>query len=258
MTFDPFEDFKSRGYLRNLDGLHDEAAVKEAEHRTFLDGLDDALAYLAERPSLTYADVLAVHRTLFEEFYPWAGQDRAQTAPDKAIEKGPVLFAHPADAQRAVEYGLRIGQNAAYMAEHPGEVMGYLAYGHPFLDGNGRTLMVVHNELAHRAGISINWGRTGKFEYLTALTHEIDAPDKGHLDAYLRPFIDNQISRERFAEHIAATPGLGGTSSTDIVLGRVDDPAVQARYAAQRRERGEDRIEFYRDRHPDNSHDRDR
>jgi fido (protein-threonine AMPylation protein) len=29
------------------------------------------------------------------------------------------------------------------MRERPGEVMGYFAHGHPFLDGNGRTIMVV-------------------------------------------------------------------------------------------------------------------
>jgi cell filamentation protein len=33
-----------------------------------------------------------------------------------------------------------MGQAKAAMAAKAGEVMGYLAYGHPFLDGNGRTI----------------------------------------------------------------------------------------------------------------------
>jgi cell filamentation protein len=70
------------------------------------------------------------------------------------------LFAHPADAQRAVEYGLQLGSDPAVMKQRPGEVMGYLAYGHPFLDGNGRTIMVVHVVMAERAGISIDWSAT--------------------------------------------------------------------------------------------------
>jgi cell filamentation protein len=48
------------------------------------------------------------------------------------------------------------------MRQKPGEVMGYLAHGHPFLDGNGRTIMLVHAELARRAGFGIDWGSTGK------------------------------------------------------------------------------------------------
>ena len=52
------------------------------------------------------------------------------------------------------------------MRERPGEIMGFLAYAHPFLDGNGRTIMVVHTELAQRAGVSIAWDATDKDAYL--------------------------------------------------------------------------------------------
>jgi cell filamentation protein len=88
------------------------------------------------------------------------------------VSKGRVLFAHPNDAEAAVTYGLKLGSEKEMMAEKPGEVMGYLAYGHPFLDGNGRTIMVVHAELAERAGISIDWTATAKAAYLNALTRD--------------------------------------------------------------------------------------
>ena len=57
--------------------------------------------------------------------------------------------------------------------------MGYLAYGHPFLDGNGRTIMVVHGVLAQRAGFSVDWPATTKSDYLSALTKELDTARQG-------------------------------------------------------------------------------
>ena len=105
-------------------------------------------------------------------------------------------FAHPDDAKPAVEHALRMGQDRKLMADRLGEVMGYLAYGHPFLDGNGRTILAVHVELAERAGISVDWAATDKAAYLTALTRELNNPGKGHLDAYLKPFVGPAIGRE--------------------------------------------------------------
>jgi cell filamentation protein len=67
--------------------------------------------------------------------------------------------------------------------------MGYLAHAHPFLDGNGRTLMLVHSELAHRASFSIDWSKVSKESYLDALTRELERPGTGELDSYLKPFV---------------------------------------------------------------------
>lgn len=59
-------------------------------------------------------------------------------------------------------------------------------FGHPFLDGNGRTIMVVHAELAERTGFSVEWTATSKTAYLDALTQEIAQPRDRHLDVYLK------------------------------------------------------------------------
>jgi cell filamentation protein len=142
VTFDPFGDFETHGYLRNLAKEKDPDILRRLEHTSFTTGIDAAFDHLAKVKRLSYADVLETHRILFEAVYPWAGQDRLQTAPDLAISKGDVLFARPEDIRRAVEYALDRGQDNKYMKEQPGEIMGYLAYGHPFLDGNGRTIMV--------------------------------------------------------------------------------------------------------------------
>ena len=243
MTFDPFGDFEARGYLRNFEGEKDLRKIKFIEHASFLAKLDTALDRLFRVARLSYRNILDTHKTLFKDVYPWAGQDRAQTAPDIAVSKGTVLFAHPNDAKPAVEHALRMGQDKAMMADKPGEIMGYLAYAHPFLDGNGRTILTVHVVLAERAGISIDWAATDKAAYLAALTRELDQPGKGHLDAYLKPFVGSALGRERLSGHIARAPGLGGNprepESGNEVLGTFSDPALQDRYRHQQQQRGD-------------------
>jgi cell filamentation protein len=137
VTFDVFGDFETRGYLRNSEGLKNLDEVKRLEHRVFLKNLGRAAKHLKHVERLAYQDVLDTHRILFQDVYPWAGEDRQTTAPDFAIGKGERndFFAHPQSMQAAVDYALRLGQDRAYMTEHCGEVMGYLAHAHPFLEG---------------------------------------------------------------------------------------------------------------------------
>ena len=156
MTFDPFGDFATEGYLRNFEKEKDLAIVKRAENASFTTGLDEAFASLAKPKTLSYDEVLTTHGILFGAIYPWAGQDRTQTAPKLTIKKGLVIFANAPEIRAAVEFALRKGQDKDYMKAKPGEIMGYLAYGHPFLDGNGRTIMTVHSVLTQRAGFSID------------------------------------------------------------------------------------------------------
>lgn len=238
MTFDPFGDFETRGYLRNLEQEKDVAIVKRLEHASFRTGIDEAFAELARKKPLTYADVLTTHKILFGAFYPWAGQDRLATSPDIAVSRGAVLFANPKFIQNAVEYALKTGNDPKQMREKPGEAMGYFAHGHPFLDGNGRTIMVVHCVLAQRAGFSIDWAATDKTAYLTALTQELDDPGKGILDNFLRPFMRSAVID--LSKHVADAKGLdGGAGNADQVYGRNDDPNVQAQYKQQQLKREE-------------------
>ena len=236
MTFDPFGDFETRGYLRNVARTKDSKIVRQMEHASFTTSLDAAFAKLASQKTLSYDDVLGTHKILFEAVYPWAGRDRLATAPrlvvSKANDSGKISFAYPQDIRRAIDYGLDHGQDKKFMAAKPGEIMGYLAHGHPFLDGNGRTIMVLHCVLAQRAGFSIDWAPTSKNDYLAALTKELEDPHKGHLDAYLQPFIKSAVSHGELAANIAAAPGLDGEGE-DTVLGTTDDLELKAKYEAQ-------------------------
>jgi cell filamentation protein len=237
VTFDPFGDYQTQGYLRNIEKEKDLAIVKRLEHTSFLTGIEAAFATLAKRKELVYSDVLQTHKTLFDALYPWAGQDRTQTASRLTIKKGSVVFANPAEIRSAVEHALRLGQDKQAMMERPGEVMGYLAFGHPFLDGNGRTIMTVHSVLAQRAGFSINWSATNKIDYLNSLTDELERPGKGMLDRYLAPFLGEPIDYDRLAAQVVRAPGLDGRIDTDEILGNSADPGVKAQYEAMLRER---------------------
>jgi cell filamentation protein len=57
VTFDPFGDFATRGYLRNLARAKDPDIVRRLQHNSFMTGLDEALAKLAEQKRLGYGDV---------------------------------------------------------------------------------------------------------------------------------------------------------------------------------------------------------
>jgi cell filamentation protein len=235
VTFDPFGDFATEGYLRNFEKEKDLAIVKRAENASFTTGLDEAFAHLATAKVLTYEDVLKTHGILFGAVYPWAGHDRSQTAPRLSIKKGAVIFANAPEIRAAVEFALRKGQDKAYMKAKPGEIMGYLAYGHPFLDGNGRTIMTVHSVLAQRAGFSIDWSATKKDAYLDALAKEIENPLKGDLDAYLKPFMRDPIVYAQLATAMVQVPGLDASvqdAELIEVLGTTDEPAVKAQYEA--------------------------
>ena len=234
MTFDPFGDFETQGYLRNLANEKDPEIVRRLEHASFVTGIDAAVERLRNIDQLSYPDLLQTHRILFEAVYPWAGQDRRTTTPELAISKGPVLFAHPNEIELAANYALNHGQDRVFMRAKPGEIMGYLAYAHPFLDGNGRTIMLVHAALAQRAGFSIDWAATDKTAYLTVLTKELEYPGNGHLDSHLKPLIRDAIPEESLAERIVQTPGLDGIDQQNEVLGKTSDPALRARYSEQR------------------------
>lgn len=209
-VFDPFGDRASRGYLRNALATDDPALIARIEARAFSVNVQPALQSLETRSRLTHDDVLSTHRQLFQSVYPWAGQDRSVLAPDIAISKGGAsdLFAHPRDVRRGIEHGLEMAREPNAMRDRPGTVFGQLAYAHPFLDGNGRVLMVVHADLALRSGLHLDWSAVSKEAFLQALTAELCAPGTA-MDALLKPLVrPGPLPSATAAERVLATPGF--------------------------------------------------
>lgn len=241
--FDPFGDYETRGYLRNIDSIKDLDELKYIEHGFFESNLEAALAHLhAIKGSITYVHFLEVHRILFSEFYPWAGQDRHALGVGRLVGKGQrIQFEASELCQRAVEWGLSAGNNPKAMREKPGMVMGAFAWGHPFLDGNGRTMLLVHAELCHRAGFAINWNASRKDDYLESLTRELENPQGKHLDAYLLTLMAAPISRGDLRDHLMSLPGLNGEdgSGAPNIAYRADDAEANQNYLELKRARGE-------------------
>lgn len=236
--FDPFKDFASAGYLRNVYQEKDERNIKALEHDFFMANAPDALRFIASKKIINYADFLKVHNLLFSDLYPWAGQDRLASAPDIAVSKGGLLFSHPVDAKKAVNEGLRLGQMKEKMNQRPGLVMGLFAYGHPFLDGNGRAMLIVHSELCYRSGFSIDWAKTTKDDYLDSLSDEIRRPNLGVLDKYLLQFKAPRLDRDRHLQTILSINGLSGLDDSNTVVGEISDSSIVKKYQEFENRRG--------------------
>lgn len=206
VSFDPFRDQGSRGYLRNHYKASDPNLVKMLEHLSYTIGLAQAQKYLAAATSLGYSELLGVHRIVFDALYPWAGRDRMETSPSLSISKGSsrvVRFAEPSDIARAVAYALKGTVIRGAVRKNPGAILGNLAYAHPFLDGNGRALLTFVSELFFRSGFAIRWNSIDKSEYLKALTDELDNPEKGIMDAFLLEYAVDISNRDQLISAMA-------------------------------------------------------
>lgn len=240
--FDPFQDFQTAGYLRNLEGLKNLDEIKRFEHFFFESNLEEALEFLkSRRGDLTYEHFLKVHKILFSDFYPWAGKDREDLGVGRIVGKGESTgFELSELSRRAVEWGLHLGNDKEYIAKRPGAVMGAFAWGHPFLDGNGRTMLLVHSELCHRANFSIDWMSSQKTEYLSALSYELKKPEDQILDKYLLNLIEGSKPRSDWVIHFKSLPGLGGMDDGDENIAyQDDDQEAIAQYEEIKRSRKE-------------------
>lgn len=187
---DPFGDYETAGYLRNTYQEKNLLVVGHLETAAFEQEILPTVRFLRRLPSLRYEHITETHHRLFSSLYPWAGQDRSLNAPRIAIVKAgyKTLFAHPAYAQWAAERALLLGQDKAYFRDHPGEVFAYLAHAHPFLEGNGRTILTVFADLSRRAGFHVEWDAIDKDEFLKTLTRELLEPDKSIMDTLVLPY----------------------------------------------------------------------
>ncbi|MEE5041646.1 Fic family protein [Pseudomonas alliivorans] len=243
MSFDPFGDFETAGYLRNHFQLTDLNTVKRLEHSSFEANIEQALDYLAHLKDIHYASILDVHRMLFQEIYPWAGRDRAEVTLDLRISKGRkgepgyTEFADADDIILAAEYAISSANKHARFRDKPGEVMGLLALAHPFLDGNGRTILLIFTELCYRAGFSIDWSQTTKDGYLAALSEEILDPGRRSLDEYLKPYVVAAAKREDWPALIGGIQGLDGLDKEDLDYQKLDGSEPQPQYKGYLAER---------------------
>jgi cell filamentation protein len=178
--------------------------MRKWEHAVYVSNIVSVVSYVRNDKPITYKTLLNTHRRIFETVYLWAGSDRSNI--NIAICKGgyQMLFAHPLSAQRAAEYAISRASVPSDLGKNPGEIFGFFAHAHPFLDGNGRTILTVYSELCRRAGFLIDWPQIPKSDFLVALTKELMKPSAGHLDSLLKSYmIEVKLSARKMAQHLS-------------------------------------------------------
>jgi len=145
--------------LRNKLGITDGPALAQREGElAFVRTLE-----LRQRPvkgRFDFAHLRALHRHIFQDIYPWAGDIRTV-----ALSKGDTLFALPQYIQSygdqlfvqlGHESGLR-GLDHGAFAERAAYYWGEINALHPFREGNGRTQREFMTQLAREAGYILDW-----------------------------------------------------------------------------------------------------
>ncbi|WP_085940613.1 Fic/DOC family protein [Granulicella tundricola] len=119
----------------------------------------------------------AIHRYLFRDVFPWAGEFRVVNISKGGPMFGPVMFIGQALddafgklAREKLLSGLTVDAFADRAAFYLGEINAI----HPFREGNGRTQREFIRQLAVRAGHTISWAGFTQQEM-------IDASIKSHV-----------------------------------------------------------------------------
>ena len=161
---DPYID-PATGVLRNPVGATTKVALEEIEG----DLSFARLVQLVEHPVAPTGDLdelCAIHRHLFQDVYPWAGElrtiDMRKTTPDAEFFL-PVAMLRPAAANAFAQLreehmlaGLAREDLIDRLAHHYDQVN----YLHPFREGNGRTQRLLWDRLAVAAGWELDWSAT--------------------------------------------------------------------------------------------------
>ena len=113
----------------------------------------------------------AIHRHLFQDIYPWAGQLRTVD-----ISKGNTRFCSAQYIQKEADRllarlqseqwleGLALPEFVAKIADYYCE----LNVIHPFREGNGRTQRLFFEAIAINAGYEVDWSQVNRDEWLDA------------------------------------------------------------------------------------------
>ena len=150
--------------LENKLGLTEAAELARVEEK--LSKAKAALlfeqALLDTLPTGTFAGLAAIHRFLFEDIYPFAGQIRQVN-----ISKGQFRFASVLYLEDALR---RIDDMPQSSFDEIVEKYVEMNIAHPFREGNGRSTRIwLDLILKKELGQVIDWSRVDKEDYLSAM-----------------------------------------------------------------------------------------
>jgi cell filamentation protein len=126
------------------------------------------------------AHLKAIHRYIFQDVYPWAGEFRTVNIAKHGHLFGAAPFIEPAlrDVLRKLsgEHYLK-GSDLRRFAMRAGVYMGEINAIHPFRDGNGRAQREFIRELAVQVGFVIDWSRVTGEQMMTASLESFNTGD---------------------------------------------------------------------------------
>lgn len=131
----------------------------------------------------TYAGLQAIHKTLFEEIYPFAGQTRRVN-----MSKGGFRFASALYLDEALKTISTMPQESFEQI-----VTKYVEMNitHPFLEGNGRSMRIwLDAMLKASLGKIVDWQKIDREDYLLAMER---SPVR---DVELRQLLENALTDE--------------------------------------------------------------
>ncbi|EJW13887.1 Fic family protein [Paenibacillus alvei] len=132
----------------------------------------------------------AIHKHLFQDVYPWAGELRATNirktewfAEYRTLDSMSFnTFANLKQDKylKGLDQDMFAKKAAAYYSD--------INYLHPFREGNGRSIREFFSQLAKNAGHELNWSRVPKEEYMEAVITTMHDPSKieGLTDVFVR------------------------------------------------------------------------
>lgn len=154
--------------FKNLLEIQDDATLQEAERELTMHA---AAGIPFNPPPYDFAYFKALHRQLFADIYPWAGEIRTID-----IAKGETRFCHwqriEPEAHKLfgqltqANWYTELDRHELVVAA--AEFYGELNVLHPFRDGNGRAQRLLFEHLIINCGYEITWTRLNREEWVQA------------------------------------------------------------------------------------------
>jgi cell filamentation protein len=161
---DPHYDFE-HDLLANVRGITSRVSLERLERLKAA----AALIRLKMEPVRGTFDVVhlqEIHRRIFKDVYPWAGEFRHVNMSRQASHPFVTVLKMEAKLEKILaklaEQRHLKGLDLDDFAAEAGVLLGELNSVHPFRDGNGRVQREFVRELAEEAGYRINWIRTSR------------------------------------------------------------------------------------------------
>lgn len=165
--FDTWESYfyppPDHGTLQNLFDERDPVVLARLEYVESAERQRELLAGEVSIPRTYDADHLrAIHRHLFQDVYPWAGEFRTVdifkgAGRGFAEVRSGEIERYLSDVRRLVVGVAWEHLDRAAFGDHAAEVFAYLNQAHPFREGNGRTSKVFMEHVAEQSRFTLDY-----------------------------------------------------------------------------------------------------